>query len=56
MEISQLVFLPMDADSTVQERYFEQGLLKFGSTIGPYMEKVQFRASPAQSFGDQDHL
>jgi len=39
MEISQLVFRPMDADSTVQERYLEQGLLKFGSTIGPYMEK-----------------
>ena len=38
-EISRLDFRSMDSAAEVQERYFEQGFLKFNATTGTYIEK-----------------
>nr|WP_068886756.1 hypothetical protein [Pedobacter panaciterrae] len=38
-EISPLVFRSMDSSGEVQERFFDQGYLKFNDHTGTYIEK-----------------
>ncbi|WP_448104350.1 hypothetical protein [Pedobacter panaciterrae] len=38
-EISPLVFRSMDSSGEVQERFFDQGYLKFNDQTGTYIEK-----------------
>jgi hypothetical protein len=37
--INKLSFRSMDSAGEVEERYFEEGFLKFNSTIGTFIEK-----------------
>ncbi|RZM29171.1 MAG: hypothetical protein EOO88_06025 [Pedobacter sp.] len=46
--ICQLTFRSMDAASEIQERYFEQGFLKFNATIGTYIEKFNSAQHPLE--------
>lgn len=39
LEVSQLDFRSMDSAGTVEERYFEQGYLKFNEQTGTFIEK-----------------
>lgn len=38
-EISKLTFRSMDSSEEIEERYFEEGFLKFNSESGTYIEK-----------------
>lgn len=46
LEISQLDFAAMDSSDQVEERYFEQGYLKFNSTSGTFIEKYNSAQHP----------
>lgn len=38
-QVQSLIFRSMDSSGEVQERFFEQGYLKFNEQIGTYIEK-----------------
>lgn len=38
-QVQQLIFRSMDSSGEVQERFFDQGYLKFNSQNGTYIEK-----------------
>jgi len=38
-EVSQLIFSTMDSSGEIEERYFEEGYLKFNSKTGTFIEK-----------------
>lgn len=45
-QISQLDFSSMDSSGEIEERYFEQGYLKFNSTTGTFIEKFNSAQHP----------
>lgn len=45
-EISQLDFSSMDSSAEIEERYFEQGYLKFNNTTGTFIEKYNSAQHP----------
>lgn len=45
-EISQLDFSSMDSSTEIEERYFEQGYLKFNNTTGTFIEKYNSAQHP----------
>lgn len=46
LKISQLTFRSMDSSGEVEERYFEEGFLKFNQTIGTFIEKYNSAQHP----------
>lgn len=46
MEISRLNFTAMDTSGEIEERYFEEGYLKFNQTIGTFIEKYNAAQHP----------
>jgi hypothetical protein len=46
MEVSQLTFASMDSSGDIEERYFEEGYLKFNGEIGTFIEKYNFAQHP----------
>lgn len=46
LEITQLNFASMDCSGEIEERYFEQGYLKFNSTTGTFIEKYNSAQHP----------
>ena len=45
-EITQLHFSAMDSSGEIEERYFEEGYLKFNNTIGTFIEKYNSAQHP----------
>lgn len=45
-EISELNFSSMDSSEEIEERYFEQGYLKFNNTTGTFIEKYNSAQHP----------
>lgn len=54
LEVSQLDFRSMDSAGAVEERYFEQGYLKFNEQAGTFIEKYNSAQHPLQRLGTQD--
>jgi hypothetical protein len=48
LKITPLTFRSMDSSSKVEERYFEEGFLKFNPTIGTFIEKYNSALHPLQ--------
>lgn len=46
LTISSLTFRMMDASDQVEERYFDEGFLKFNETEGTYIEKYNAAQHP----------
>jgi hypothetical protein len=46
LEITRLTFRSMDAAGEIEERYFEEGFLKFNNEIGTYIEKYNSAQHP----------
>jgi len=46
MEISSLHFASMDSSAEIQERYFQEGYLKFNETSGTFIEKFNSAQHP----------
>lgn len=44
--VTDLTFRSMDSAGDIEERYFEQGFLKFNSTIGTFIEKFNSAQHP----------
>ncbi|WP_372855010.1 hypothetical protein [Pedobacter sp.] len=56
--VQKLVFRSMDSSGEIQERYFDQGYLKFNSKTGTYIEKFnsgqhQLNNKTGQSFSTE---
>lgn len=54
LDISQLDFRSMDSAGTVEERYFEQGYLKFNDQTGTFIEKYNSAQHPLHRLGLQN--
>jgi hypothetical protein len=52
--VSQLEFRSMDSAGTVEERYFEQGYLKFNEKTGAFIEKYNSAQHPLQRLDPSD--
>jgi hypothetical protein len=46
LEITQLIFSSMDSSGEIEERFFEQGYLKFNGTVGTFIEKYNSAQHP----------
>lgn len=46
LEISKLDFASMDSSGEIEERYFDQGYLKFNTTTGTFIEKYNSAQHP----------
>jgi len=46
MSVTQLHFKSMDSSGEIEERYFEEGYLKFNSSIGTFIEKYNSAQHP----------
>jgi hypothetical protein len=46
LDIAPLTFRSMDAAGEIEERYFEEGFLKFNNEIGTYIEKYNSAQHP----------
>lgn len=46
LDITTLHFISMDSSGEIEERYFEQGYLKFNATIGTFIEKYNSAQHP----------
>lgn len=54
LDVSQLNFRSMDSAGTVEERYFEQGYLKFNDQTGTFIEKYNSAQHPLHRLGLQN--
>ena len=54
LDVSPLNFSSMDSAGTVEERYFEQGYLKFNEQTGTFIEKYNSAQHALQRLGTQD--
>jgi hypothetical protein len=46
LETTHLNFNDMDSFGDIEERYFEEGFLKFNNTIGTFIEKYNYTQHP----------
>ncbi len=46
MQVSQLDLASIDSSGEIEERYFNQGYLKFNGTIGTFIEKYNSAQHP----------
>lgn len=47
-QITELNFRSMDSAGEVEERYFDEGFLKFNSTVGTFIEKFNSAQHPLE--------
>ncbi|MDQ8053238.1 MAG: hypothetical protein REI78_09435 [Pedobacter sp.] len=52
LEITGLTFRSMDSGAELEERYFEEGFLKFNQDIGTYIEKYNSAQHPLDNRKD----
>lgn len=52
--VTDLSFRSMDSAGEVEERYFEEGFLKFNATIGTFIEKFNSAQHPLQRKPNSD--
>ncbi|MDQ8051953.1 MAG: hypothetical protein REI78_02955 [Pedobacter sp.] len=45
---TQITFRSMDSSGEIEERYFEEGFLKFNNTIGTFIEKYNSAQHPLE--------
>lgn len=53
-EVTQLIFNSSDASEDVQERYFDQGYLKFSHQSGTFIEKFNSAQHQLSNYNQQD--
>ena len=51
LKVTPLTFRSMDSSGEVEERYFEEGFLKFNPTIGTFIEKYNSAQHPLHHKG-----
>ncbi|RZL33640.1 MAG: hypothetical protein EOP00_32650 [Pedobacter sp.] len=54
LEISRLSFRSMDSSKDVEERFFEEGFLKFNSTTGTFIEKYNSAQHSLENISRQE--
>ena len=53
LEVQQLNFRSMDSSGQVEERYFEEGFLKFNANSGTYIEKYNSGQHQLENMSEQ---